>query len=159
MNQRPPRDSLAASFGAPNTPEEAPRADFDEAAERQHSTTISISADLKTAIAGAREQHGWTVGELIIQALESTHEHLAKHLYPQGRIGGNLFAARGPAKAANAMTGGVRTKLNFRLPAIDFDVIDRQVDLTSARSRGHLIETALRLYLSETQSTTDHSKD
>lgn len=161
VSERPPRESLASSFGAPTRRDEPPRRDFDVEAEQQRSTTISIAKSLIPGIAAVREQQGWTVGELIIQALEATHEKLPEHLYPQGRIGGSLFAARGPARAAQAASVGARTKLNFRLPAIDFDVIDRQVDLTAARSRGHLIETALRLYLADHQITTDddHSKD
>lgn len=155
VNQRPPRESLASSFGAPARQEEPPpRMEFDEDAE-QRSTTISIAKDLAALLGAARERNGWTVGELIIQALEATHEQLGEHLYPHGRIGGGLFAARGPARAAQAASPGARTKLNFRLAAIDFDVIDRQVDLTGARSRGHLIETALRLYLADDPSTTD----
>lgn len=161
VSERPPRESLASSFGAPIRREDPPRRDFDEEAEQQRSTTISIAASLIPGISAVREQQGWTVGELIIQALEATHERLPGHLYPQGRIGGGLFAARGPARAAQSASSGARTKLNFRLPMIDFEVIDRQVDLTAARSRGHLIETALRLYLADYQSTTDddHSED
>lgn len=80
---------------------------------------------------------------MIIDELEHTIDSLPALLYPDGAIGGTLFARRGTSGRTS------RTPVYLRLQAEDYAVLDGLVETTGARSRTHLIETVLTAYLDQ----------
>lgn len=115
------------------------------------SATIATSVRIDSACArrlkAYRDSVGWTTGEVIIDALETTYDGISDLLYPEGPIGGTLFARRGAS--GQPVSTAPKSALYLRLLAEDYTVLDGLVETTGARSRTHLIETALTAYLDQ----------
>lgn len=140
-----PREGLGRAFAAPHpteAPEPAPVPTSDSIA-----TSVRIESHSATRLKTYRDAIGWTTGEVIIDALEHTIDSLPALLYPEGAIGGTLFARRGTSGHTSTHTS--KTPVYLRLQAEDYAVLDGLVESTGARSRTHLIETALTAYLDQ----------
>lgn len=114
--------------------------------DRPQPSNVLLPADLADRLREERTRLGYSNGEVILVALEATHERL-QELISRPRVGGGLFGER---QAGAVRRDGTLTPLNFRLPAGDFEVIDRLVGECGARSRSHLITVALTEYLKQT---------
>lgn len=110
-------------------------------------TSVRIDARCATRLKSFRDSVGWTTGEVIIDALEHTIDELPELLYPEGAIGGALFARRGTS--GQPATSSSKAPLYLRLLTEDYTVLDGLVEKTGARSRTHLIETAVTAYLDQ----------
>lgn len=148
MNGPNPRAGLGRAFAAPHLagePEKAP-----EAGSATIATSVRINANCAARLKIYRDGAGWTTGEVIIDALEAAIDDLPRLLYPEGSIGGGLFARRGAS--GHPVTNAPKTSLYLRLLAEDYTVLDGLVETTGARSRTHLIETALTAYFDQKDS-------
>lgn len=108
-------------------------------------STVQIPVSLLPDIKTTREAQGLTNGEIIIEAIEGTHERLRDLIHPP-TTGGTLFAAR--STKSNRSVDGPLAPLNVRLRNADWEVIDRLVVDVDAFSRGHLITVCLKAYYS-----------
>ena len=106
-------------------------------------STVQIPVSLLPDIKSTRETQGLTNGEIIIEAIEGTHERLRDLIHPP-TTGGGLFAAR--STKSNRSVDGPLAPLNVRLRNADWAVIDRLVVDVDAFSRGHLITVCLKAY-------------
>lgn len=140
-----PREGLGSAFAPPRSAETRPP---DPAAKSDSiATSVRLESRAAERLKCYRDAVGWTTGEVIIDALEQTIDSLPALLYPDGAIGGTLFARRGTSGHATTHTS--RTPVYLRLQAEDYTVLDALVETTGARSRTHLIETALTAYLDQ----------
>ncbi|WP_241737176.1 ribbon-helix-helix protein, CopG family [Dietzia sp. CQ4] len=140
-----PREGLGRAFAAPRSTETHPPVP----AAKSDSIATSVRLESRSAerLKHYRDTVGWTTGEVIIDALEHTIDSLPTLLYPDGAIGGTLFARRGTSGSSATPTS--KTPVYLRLQAEDYAVLDGLVETTGARSRTHLIETALTAYLDQ----------
>jgi len=144
MTGCPPRPGLDGAFAATQLSEDS------EAAPPPSdtiATSVRIDAHCAARLKSYRDAVGWTTGEVIIDALERTIDELPDRLYPDGAIGGNLFARRGTSGQPTSTSSKV--PLYLRLRTEDYTVLDGLVEKTGARSRTHLIETAVTAYLDQ----------
>ena len=133
--------------GATTTPTPTPTVQQPTAtpAGRTRTTSIHVRSALMGQIVHERETTGRSNGAIIIAALEAAHPHLGELLGPVGEpAGGALFAAR-PTHVPRTIEGTV-SPLNVRLFEADFEVLDSLVATSGARSRSHLVDTALGHY-------------
>lgn len=145
MDRPSPRQGLGHALADPS-----PSVEHESVADPGSATiatSVRIDAACAQSLKAYRDSVGWTTGEVIIDALETTYDGISDLLYPEGAIGGVLFARRG-ASGQPASTGP-KTALYVRLLAEDYAVLDGLVEMTGARSRTHLIETALTAYLEQ----------
>lgn len=135
---------------APATPVEDPRTTTAAPpsappAGRMRSSSMHIRSALVEQIVGEREKTGRSNGAIIISALEAAHPQLGELLGPvSAPAGGGLFAAR-PTHAPRTIEGPY-SPLNVRLFEADFEILDQLVATFGARSRSHLVDTALHHY-------------
>ncbi|MFA3899783.1 hypothetical protein ACKAMS_30595 [Rhodococcus sp. 5A-K4] len=108
------------------------------------SSSVRVPARCYAKLEELRASTGMTNGQIFIVAIEATHDRLPELLYPGGRIGGGLFAARGIR--AKTSRDDNETQVTYRLFHADFDVIDHLVAELGAKSRSHLIAAALTGY-------------
>lgn len=114
----------------------------------RRSTTFQLSSDIKTKMRTAGPKLGLSTGDLIVAAIEATADNIGDEIAKEGGFaGGGRFAARRTHQAA--LEHRESSLVNARLLEADFVTIDEIVEETGARSRNHLVETALRLYLSD----------
>ena len=148
MDRPAPRQGLGQAFAA--TSPSIEHESMAEPGSATIATSVRIDAACAQSLKAYRDSVGWTTGEVIIDALETTYDGISDLLYPEGAIGGALFARRG-ASGQPASTAP-KTVLYVRLLAEDYTVLDGLVETTGARSRTHLIETALTAYLDQKES-------
>jgi len=112
---------------------------------RMRSSSMHIRSSLVEQIVHEREKTGRSNGNIIIAALETCQNRFAELLPPVSPpTGGSLFAAR--ATHAPRTDEGPYSPLNVRLYEADFTVLDQLVSTYGARSRSHLVDTALAYY-------------
>ncbi|WP_156520503.1 hypothetical protein [Rhodococcus sp. EPR-157] len=132
------------------------------AAESKHDdtivpSTVHLAVDIAEGLARESKRTGRTHGEVVITAIEDVHADLEKLLFPGGKIGGGLFRARGVGSKPlerKAEKKGVTVGLY----SDDWVIIDQLKDEFKARSRSHLIGTALKAHLG-TEDTTRTESD
>lgn len=171
----PARPSLGAAF-MPRPPAGSTSADSAEvvelgskdeeeqssgAAELGHDdtivpSTVHLAVAVAQGLVQASKRTGRTHGELVITAIEDVHSDLESLLFPGGKIGGNLFRARGvggkPSEGKAEKKG-----VTVGLYADDWVIIDQLKDQFKARSRSHLIGTALKAHLGLVATTRTES--
>ena len=109
-------------------------------------STVHLTVEIAEGLAHESKRTGRTHGEVVITAIEDVHGDLEKLLFPGGKIGGGLFRARGVGSKPlerKAEKKGVTVGLY----ADDWVIIDQLKDEFKARSRSHLIGTALKSHL------------
>lgn len=107
-------------------------------------SNVQIPVSLLEPLLTRCTAEGRSHGEMIIHALENTHQLLPTLLHP-ATTGGSLFGAR--ASRATRSADGPFTPLGYRLRNADYRVLDELVTDLGASSRGHLISVALSAYL------------
>jgi hypothetical protein len=109
-------------------------------------STVHLAVAVAQSLAEASKRTGRTHGEVVITAIEDVHSDLESLLFPGGKIGGSLFRARGvggkPSEGKAEKKG-----VTVGLYADDWVIIDQLKDQFKARSRSHLIGTALKAHL------------
>lgn len=109
-------------------------------------STVHLAVTVAQGLAEASKRTGRTHGEVVITAIEDVHRDLESLLFPGGKIGGSLFRARGvggkPSEGRAEKKG-----VTVGLYADDWVIIDQLKDQFKARSRSHLIGTALKAHL------------
>lgn len=110
-------------------------------------SSVRLPKTIQEKLVAHRDTAGMTNGEVFIVAIEATHSRLAELLFPGGRIGGGIFAARGIRQKASRDDDG--PQVTFRLREADFKAIDELCNTYGAASRAHLIAAALRGYFDD----------
>lgn len=110
-------------------------------------SSVRLPKAIQAKLVDHRETSGMTNGEVFIVAIEATHLKLTDLLFPGGRIGGGIFAARGIREKASRDEDG--SQVTFRLREADFEVIDELKTRFGAASRAHLIAAALKGYFDD----------
>lgn len=106
-----------------------------------------LPLDLSKELREFARSRNKTNADVIFDALESTLEELPQLLKPAagpaaGDAGQGVFT-RTPAKPV-----GQKVQISGRIQDDNLTIIDRLVDQHGAESRSHLVEVALRAYLS-----------
>lgn len=140
---RPKRSASRKKKGTPPEPKSS-----SAAAGQIRSTTIHVPYDIHRRFLQERERTGHSNGDLVKMALEATNDKLGETIGADVPKLGTLFTSA-PAKAPRSVR--VRTEppvpVNARFYESDLGIIDELVATHGAYSRGHLISTALDLYL------------
>ncbi|WP_139278540.1 MULTISPECIES: hypothetical protein [Nocardiaceae] len=109
-------------------------------------STVHLAVGVAHGLAKESKRTGRTHGEVVITAIEDVHSDLESLLFPGGKVGGGLFRARGvggkPSEGKAEKKG-----VTVGLYADDWVIIDQLKDQFKARSRSHLIGTALKAHL------------
>lgn len=129
----------------PRDPQDEEYADYGDGDVK--TSSVRLPKAIQAKLVAHRETSGMTNGEVFIVAIEATHLKLAELLFPGGRIGGGIFAARGIREKASRDEDG--SQVTFRLRETDFDVIDDLKTRFGAASRAHLIAAALKGYFDD----------
>lgn len=157
---RDPRPSVASSFRTPGArefvesqeaiaspPPDVPDVGESTGDDSTRPSSVRLPKDILEQLADARAATGMTNGDLFIVAIEHSAGKLETLLFPGGRIGGGLFAARGVR--AKTSRDSEMSQATFRLRPEDFAVIDDLVRRYGASSRGHLIIAALQGFFAD----------
>ncbi len=115
-------------------------------------TNITVPVKLFKKIAQAREEMGVSTGELIAIAIETHIDELPALLAASNRppaTPGGMFSTR--ASRLPRRGDEPERPITYRMTSQDLAVIDGLVESLGARSRGHLITTALRAELDSTK--------
>lgn len=114
---------------------------------RRPHTVFYLPLNLSTELRDFARQRNKTNADVIFDALESTLEELPELLKgPAGGPGGDVshgMFTRTPTKPV-----GQKVQISGRIQDDNLAIIDRLVDQHGAESRSHLVEVALRSYLS-----------
>ncbi len=117
------------------------------AADRGKPSSVRLPKQSHDKLAAMRAETGMTNGQIFIVAIEATHDRLVQLLYPGGRIGGGVFAARGIKEKTSRDEEG--TQVTYRMSTGDFAALDGLIRELGATSRSHLISAALSGYFDE----------
>ncbi|WP_377454641.1 hypothetical protein [Rhodococcoides fascians] len=119
-------------------------------------STVHLAVDTAEGLARESKRTGRTHGEVVITAIENVHGDLEQLLFPGGKIGGGLFRARGVGSKPSERKAE-KKGVTVGLYSDDWVIIDQLKDEFKARSRSHLIGTALQAHLGTEDMTTTES--
>ncbi|HEY5853252.1 MAG TPA: hypothetical protein VIW24_04145 [Aldersonia sp.] len=140
-------ESHQQAITSPPLPPPAPEVGESAGDDSPRPSSVRLPKDILEQLAAARAATGMTNGDLFIVAIEHSAAKLETLLFPGGRIGGELFAARGVR--AKTSRDSDMSQATFRLRPEDFNVIDDLVRRFGARSRGHLLTAALQGFFTD----------
>lgn len=119
-------------------------------------STVHLAVDTAEGLARESKRTGRTHGEVVITAIENVHGDLDKLLFPGGKVGGGLFRARGVGSKPSQRKAE-KKGVTVGLYSDDWVIIDQLKDEFKARSRSHLIGTALQAHLGTEDMTRTES--
>ncbi len=125
-------------------------------ADRTLQSNMRIPVAMAELLKQIRTDLEWSTGELITTAVGE--------LYLAGKLadlfsnrqqpgGGGLFQTRASRLPTKTDENTAYSIVSYRLTPADFDTLDRIKDEVGARSRGHLITTAVRAWANRNPST------
>ncbi len=125
-------------------------------ADRTMQSNMRIPVAMAELLKQLRTELEWSTGELITTAVGELY--LAGELADlfsnrQQPGGGGLFQTRASRLPTKTDENTVHSIVSYRLTPADFDTLDRIKDEVGARSRGHLITTAVRAWANRNPST------
>lgn len=144
--RRPRPETVSSPTAVPPLPEgPAAGAAAGTRAGNMRSSSLHLRSDLVQKVIDERTSNATSNGQVIIAALEVAAPHFTELLPPVAEpTGGGLFATR--TSRAPRVVQGPHSALNVRLFEADFTVLDQLVTTHGARSRSHLVDTALAYY-------------
>ncbi len=128
-------DSETASKPRPTPPRRRPH------------TVFYLPLNLSTKLREFARRRNKTNADVIFDALESTLEELPQLLRPPAE-GEGIDVSHGMFTRTPTKPVGQKVQISGRIQEDNLAIIDRLVEQHSAESRSHLVEVALRAYLS-----------
>jgi hypothetical protein len=114
-----------------------------------HQILVYVTASVKAAAERHRKQHQLTNGEIVLDALDSTHDELAELIAAQQttpRPEDSLFPARRASRRASSPNTR-KVPFAFRATALELGIIQDMVRDFGANSQSELIAVAMDRFL------------